>query len=325
MIPYYKNLLPIFLLVFMPSCMQLCQKPITKKTLAKPIPLPIANDAKQTTLSKDSLPPITIWIHGTRLLPKSLFKNFFYSKPGLHHYTEVEPIFYQHKIAQTLIASNPNKFPAQTFYLFGWAGALSSQEREVAALQLYKDLKVVRSQYQAMYGAEPVIHIISHSHGGNIALLLEKVKDQNDSNFFIQQLIVLACPVQLQTMKYACAPLFGKIYSLYSMLDIFQIADMQGLHKQNPQPPLFSRRLFLPDEKIEQVAVKINQRSIMHMEFITLKFLSQLGMILDEIDSWHAKSPFALAQWMQQNKCISLITKTPKHVRAVRETNKKSK
>ena len=322
MINYYKSLLPIFLLIFMPGCMQLCQKPITKNAVAKPILIARAHDSKQETCAKDSLPPITIWIHGSRLLPKSLFKNFFYSKPGLNHYTQLESIFYQRKIAETIIASNPNKFPAQTFYLFGWSGALSSQERELAAGQLYKDLKVIREHYKALYGCEPVIQIMSHSHGGNIALLLQKVKDQDYSNFFIQQLILLACPIQMQTMKYACCPLFGKIYSLYSMLDIFQIADPQGLRRQDPQTPFFSKRLFLPDEKIEQVAVKINQRSIMHMEFIALKFLSQLSMIIDEIDSWHAKSPFTVNQWMQQNKCISLITKTPKHVRPVRENRK---
>ena len=44
-------------------------------------------------------PPVTVWIHGTRLLPQSMFKNFFYSKPGLHHYQVLSSKYHQYQIA----------------------------------------------------------------------------------------------------------------------------------------------------------------------------------------------------------------------------------
>ena len=127
---------------------------------------------------------------------------------------------------------------------------------------------------------------MTHSHGGNIALLLDKVKDADDNSLLINELVLLAVPVQKQTMHYTQSPIFGTIYSLYSILDVLQVVDPQGLHKEKAEQdvPLFSERIFAPHEKIEQVAIKINDRSLMHIEFVKLKFLSRLPHILTCID-----------------------------------------
>ena len=53
------------------------------------------------------------------------------------------------------------------------------------------------------------------------------------------------------------------------MLDIMQVIDPQGLHKE-VKAPLFSERFLPRNEKIEQVAIKINDRSLMHIEFVKL-------------------------------------------------------
>ena len=105
------------ILGFIPGCMQLSQKPLVKRINLK-TSAPIATSIDATTNFAQN-PPITIWIHGTRLLPKGMFQKFFYSKPGLHHYATIDPKFHLHKIAATLSASDPYLFPAQTFYLFG--------------------------------------------------------------------------------------------------------------------------------------------------------------------------------------------------------------
>lgn len=302
----------IITLLIVPGCIQQGQK-----TLIKQISVSCKHHHQLKTsidLCEQSHPPvITIWIHGTRLLPKSLFKTFFYSKPGLHHYSEIDSIYYQHKIAQMIIDSNPEQFPAATFYLFGWSGALSFEERECAARKLYEDLKVICFTYRQTYGVAPVIRIISHSHGGNIALLLEKVKDSDDSQLFIDQLLLLACPVQIQTMKYVQSNIFGKVYSLYSLLDILQLADPQGLQNKDKKEdiPLFSKRFFTPHEKIEQVAIKMDDRSLMHIEFIKPKFLAQLSKIVNTIDQWHQSSSLSSAQWTSREKCLCISTRAP--------------
>ena len=295
-----------------PGCMQIAHKPITRHISIKKSSPILKTSIDVPTQSN---PTINIWIHGTRLLPQGMFQNFFFSKYGLHHYREIDGKYHQHKIAQTLINNNPQMFPADTFYLFGWSGALSFKERESAARKLYTDLKVIRENYIKIYGTEPKIRILSHSHGGNIALLLAHVKDQNDTHFLINELVLLACPVQTQTVAYASGSTFGKVYSLYSMLDVLQVCDPQGLQKEKHEKhvPLFSERFFPAHEKIEQVAIKINDRSIMHIEFVKLKFLAYVPMILEEIDLWHNSSKLSSYEWIRQNKCLCLNTKQRKN------------
>jgi hypothetical protein len=291
-------------LIIVPGCLTR-QKP----TIARHI-----NMNKAPILNKSidipdipACPPITVWIHGTRLLPKGMFERFFFSKPGLNHYATLESKYHQHRIAQTLIAHDPRRFCAETFYLFGWSGKLSFAEREKAATDLYSGLKKARSDYSTKYGQEPEIRLIAHSHGGNIALLLEKIKDPADINFAIQELILLAVPAQTQTMHYTQAPLFKKVYSLYSMLDILQVIDPQGL-SQGMKQPLFSERHFPCDSKIEQVAIKFNNRSIMHIEFVQRSFLAKIPTILNTIDQWKKESSYT-NQWANLPKCLNVQTK----------------
>src|SRR5262249_19127675 len=142
-----------------------------------------------------------------------------------------------------------------------------------------------RADYQKKYKCEPKIRIIAHSHGGNVALLLEKAKDPADTTFSISELILLATPVQHETKKYAHAPLFEKIYSLYSHLDSLQIIDPQGLQTHHGAP-LFSERRFENHDKICQCAIKMGGRYLMHVEFIKGKFICNLPFVLNALDIW---------------------------------------
>lgn len=300
------------LISLIPGCMQIIQKPITRRFDIKskpsmPTPLQTAIDVQNPHVAP---PTITIWVHGTRLLPDGMFEQFFFSKPGLNHYTSIDKKYHQHRLAATLIQADPELFPAEHFYLFGWNGKLSFKEREIAARTLYTDLKVLREEYKKKYGAEPIIRMLAHSHGSNVILLLAKVRDLEDTSFFVNQLILLATPVQKETKNYACANCFGKVYSLYSMLDILQIIDPQGLQQKETQA-LFSERFFPAHEKIEQVAIKINNRSIMHIEFVKRKFMAQIPNILAEIDSWHQTSSLCANDWARKDKCLCINTKRP--------------
>lgn len=253
-------------------------------------------------------PVITIWIHGTRFFPENVFRNYFYSLPGLHHYQDLATQYHQRRIADTLIASDSTMFPAQTFYLFGWSGQLSFGQREHAAKELYDALKKLRQEYVQKYNIDPYIQILSHSHGGNIALLLEKVKDKADTTFFIDRLILMGTPVQTCNFRYAGTKLFAKVYSLYSILDTLQILDPQGLFNQTKWP-FFSARLFPWHINIEQVGIKLNGRSIMHVEFVKINFLQHLSTIITEIDTWKKSSNLKPQEWAKHIKCLDIYTK----------------
>ncbi len=250
-------------------------------------------------------PPLTIWIHGTRFFPKEVLKSYFFSIPGLHHYTEVAPKYYSHTLSKTLIMSNPNRFAAEEFYLFGWNGNLGHKERENAARHLYTDLKKVIKQYYEKYGCQPSIRIYAHSHGGNVALLLAKVMDSADTALAIDKLVLLATPVQMATKECVTNDIFKKVYSLYSCLDVLQVVDPQGL--KNKCGPLFSERLFDADDKILQVQIKINDRSLYHIDFVFGKFLRNLTHILDEIDDWDAQRHTDYF-WNEREKILILNT-----------------
>lgn len=247
--------------------------------------------------------PITIWIHGTKL-SKHLLPRFSYTLPGLHHYTKTHQKYYIRTISETLIASDPEQFNPDTFYLYGWNGNLSRIEREKAAHQLYQQLKIIRQDYYKKYGVKPYIQILSHSHGGNVALLLAKVKDPADVDFSIDRLVLLACPVQLGTKELITDDIFKKVYSLYSTLDLLQVADPQGL--KNKSAPLFSQRLFDPCNKLTQTHMKIYGRSFRHLDFIMRRFLCNIARVLQAIDQIDQKGNQYYRHWHKTEKILCL-------------------
>ncbi len=226
---------------------------------------------------------ITLWIHGTRLFSRPLYHEQFNSQPGLAHIDEINRTGKIHTIAHALIASDPYRFAREHFYIFGWSGQLCFEEREKAAHILHKKIEDLLTKYKAE-GLNPRIRIMGHSHGGNVALNLAQL----DCTFTVDELILLACPVQSKTKHLVKQPLFKQVYALYSALDIVQILDPQGMYKhKNKASSLFSKRQFLHQENLAQMKVKINRRAITHSEFAKKHFLKLLPYILDGIDQWH--------------------------------------
>ena len=173
------------------------------------------------------------------------------------------------------------------FYLFGWSGKLSYQEREDTARILYNEIKALIAEYKKQYGTTPALRLITHSHGGNVALNLAKIKEAGDTEFVIDELILLACPVQIKTAPLIKDKLFKKIYSLYSTRDLIQILDPQEVYNNLKEKrfPLFSQRRFPDQANLRQIIVKRKKRAISHVEFMLEKFLTTLPTILDELDN----------------------------------------
>lgn len=236
---------------------------------------------------------VTIFIHGT-LPPKAICKlpivnNFFYCPEGLTLASDLnldsEKIYHLAQVPFILQKSAPEDFQLDQFYLYGWSGDLSHQARLDAAFKLYELIKQINCSD---------IRIITHSHGGNVALNLKAVAEKHeDKNFIIHELILLACPVQKITSEFIKSSIFIKKYVFHSHADLFQIIDPQGIYnfienfKQNKVEfgPLFSERHFDDHPDVFHVKMVSNNRPLLHVEFLLEKFLYFLPKALNIIKS----------------------------------------
>jgi heme/copper-type cytochrome/quinol oxidase subunit 2 len=238
-----------------------------------------------------SIPTITIFIHGTRVFPKFYIQELFYSPEGLTHISAIERASHMHTIARTLEQADPERYPYEYFYAFGWSGVLSFQGRQKAAIDLYGALKNISAAYVGAHVIRPRVRIITHSHGGNVALNLAGVsKDVGDTSFFIDELIMLAVPVQQKTKDLVVAPCFGRVYSLSSSCDVLQIIDPQGLYAHNDRGPFFSERYFKGCPAVLQASIKMRGCFVMHIEFLMKKFFKHLPAITGIMDAWYTRA-----------------------------------
>jgi len=240
---------------------------------------------------------ITVWIHGTRFenkfIREKLIKKIFYRlyiQNGLLHETAYKESSNFRKLAKNLSKQKTARFKPGNFYPFGWSGKLSIRKRKVVAKKLHIDLLKLINKYKQAHGVTPKIRLITHSHGGNVALHFAQINDASNKKIKISELVLLACPAQQETASAITSPTFEKIYSIYSGVDMIQVLDPQGLRHVKDQKvveqPFFSERIFTPQKNLTQVKIKINRRGITHLEFILTRFATLLPHILDEIDTW---------------------------------------
>lgn len=222
-------------------------------------------------------PPITIWIHGTRFIRKLSHA----STPQLTAACQLPHHAYAYQIGCMLQESAPLEFPLSGFYAFEWSGGISNQNRIAAAQALYSGLQDIVTKYKKKWDHYPVIRIISHSHGGNVALNMVHMqeKDSPHTPLIIESLIILACPVQNNTMHLTQNSMFQSIYSLYSSLDVVQVIAPQKFYGILP----FSYRKFPKHSTILQAKVRMNGHSIFHNEFTSKRFFKILPTIFDQL------------------------------------------
>jgi len=255
--------------------------------------------------------PITIWVHGTQSFSDVTFHSLFDNTAHLKHFTKMPHGCELRTIAETLIVSAPRTFDADNFYIFGWSGSLSFTARESAAKNLYWEIKHLQEEYAEKHGQRPYVRLISHSHGGNVALNMAKLHHPNDSDFYIDQLILLACPVQEHTKHNIHHSIFKQSYSLYSRLDLMQIIDPQGLYGPEGlwQTAFLSERCFPIHERVHQVKIRMHKRAITHHEFVSPAFLEQLAIVINEIDIWQQQKSFNSHKHKGVKHLISIGTK----------------
>jgi pimeloyl-ACP methyl ester carboxylesterase len=223
---------------------------------------------------------MTVFIHGT--LPPALDKlvHYFDIPWGLTPAHVQGNKYYMGRIPFILSNADPELFPLEKFYLYGWSGNLDFISRKQAAYTLYHSIKQMNKN-------KSPITLIGHSHGGNVALNLAAVAaEHNDQDFIIDKLILLAVPIQQATAQYSNSPVFKKIYSLYSPTDIIQVLDPQGLYTTQTTDRLFSARTLDQEQAQQaiQASLSINTHDPGHMSFISADFMRLLPLIVHTLD-----------------------------------------
>jgi len=253
----------------------------------------LQSTGKHHVLDYNDTRPITISIHGT--LPPLIgnLLHIFDAPIGLLPACELNKKFILSRVLYLLDKADPEEFPLETNYSFGWTGYLTFSARRAAAQQLYEEIRHYKGP----------ITLIGHSHGGNVALELARIAHQNDdTDFTIDRLILLACPIQEVTVGYASLPLFKKVISLYSEGDFTQIVDPQGTYAEsrhfkqccNVDIPLFSQRKLPYFANVVQARIVDMGCDLGHLDFIRPRFLLQLPTIITMLESKDSSSQLAI-------------------------------
>jgi hypothetical protein len=242
-------------------------------------------------------PVITVWIHGTKVpLVKHICHSFFFVPEGLVVVSKIDPKLRVYCIAKMLSEADQMMFPWESFYCFGWSGKLSFKVRCQAATMLYKQLVELVAHYENRYGCRPYVRLIAHSHGGNVALSM--AHSRNASGLVVDELILLACPVQKATSSLITSSIFKQIITIYSCADIIQVMDPQRLwyaqaisHDADTclaKIPFFSERIFPESSNIIQVQVSWAKNGLSHIDFLRKKFVKKLPSLLKNIYEGYA-------------------------------------
>ena len=191
---------------------------------------------------------------------------------------------FTHHFASLLCHSKHTFIKEKDIFFFGWDGSLLPSRREHAAYILYSELKKQIELAHATKNPFSKIHLLTHSHGGNVALLLLHILEIEDIPFIIDQLIMMGCPIQKITEAYAFSPAIKKIVSIYSKNDGVQKNDLQIMYseafKDGNTPPIRSKRTFKNHAPhIWQIRLSINSKSYGHQLFTTELVLPHIPLI----------------------------------------------
>lgn len=235
--------------------------------------------------------PVTVFVHGTSMV----LGRIVYTPAGLHQFDQLSKIDLAYKFGLELARGDSLNFPLSDYYSFGWRGELDFKRREQAAEELAEQLLKLVETYKKR-GQRIKLTVITHSHGGNVALNLAQVaaslSPAQRQLLVVDRLIMLACPVQVKTRDYIHSLVFVSIYALYSKLDFIQVAAPQLSELQNQlengEVP-GSERVFPVDLRLKQAEIKAGWRpGIPHLEFIHPSFAYKLPKILNRLD-WYAE------------------------------------
>ncbi|MGE0009242.1 MAG: hypothetical protein AB7F19_01765 [Candidatus Babeliales bacterium] len=156
------------------------------------------------------------------------------------------------------VAHSISSHEHNTYYTYGWSALLSKKLWKDEGELFYKALLQEIETYRAQ-GIQPKIRIIGYSHGGTIAAHLANAYNEENTAFYVDELILLGMPGVPEAKELIQSPLFKKIYQIYSHGDRVQTLDFFSLNV------VFSRKTFfggknLPDN-FHQIGIKLYRLS----------------------------------------------------------------
>jgi len=111
------------------------------------------------------------------------------------------------------------------YYTFGHLGVLSHRYREAVAKNLYNELIAKVAEAKDRYEMVKVV-LVTHSHGGTIALNMAHVENELKRGLVIDNLVLFGTPLQHETAPHACHPMFKRVLNCYSLGDTMQGSDI---------------------------------------------------------------------------------------------------
>lgn len=239
---------------------------------------------------------MTLFVHGTKFPGIDIKREFFGGliPKGLHCATELTKAYHPHEVITALCTGTHTFTAKKDLYFFGWDG-LWPTNREQEAQKLFDALQALinTTEMETLH-----IRCVTHSHGGSIMLYLVNLIDTHNAPIVIDELVLMGCPIQQMTEKYAHSATIKKIFNLYSNGDDIQQSDPQGLYpeaRQNGErPPLMSRRTFTKKrDNLWEIAIRVDGKKIGHQEFIDHMFLLSITQIIEQAKQ-HPASPLQI-------------------------------
>lgn len=238
--------------------------------------------ASQAVKEMPDRPRLTIWVHGTArtaLIP--IETKRLHSTCELLPFASLELDSHHYLCAQALASGNMQDFNTKHFYVFNWSGLLSHKKREIAAQNMYCQLCNEITKIKNQTGLEPIVTVITHSHGGNVALMLAQINEQHGGKLKVDRLVLLACPIQDRTAYLAGHDTFGRIYVFYSNKDFIQVLAMPKFFK------LAERKINNMSHKVIHINTSWARRLftyVDHHKFVQAPFLNRLSDTLKQLD-----------------------------------------
>lgn len=138
-----KNLMLSSALMALSVAKSTPQQSITKNiTLTVPKKSPISRPLHESASSRQHVPRITVWVHGTRTMGP--LSQFIHASPlGMRLVSDLPSVYRVRKAPKALARIDSEHFPLEHFYAFGWSGALGFEQRKEEACNLYAALKKI--------------------------------------------------------------------------------------------------------------------------------------------------------------------------------------
>ncbi|MBP7854483.1 hypothetical protein KAZ82_00940 [Candidatus Babeliales bacterium] len=216
---------------------------------------------------------INVFVHGTypakKLLDhkKSPVRHMIHAEHGLSLAKDLPKHYHFYQAAIGCDSYDSHQFDVNHFYTWGWHSSnVRPQHRCNEGKKLYESVNELLQKHYIL-NQKITVRFIGSSHGGNVVLnaLQWLPFDRHDVSV---EVVLLGTPIQEHTRLFINCPYISKAYSYYSTKDWIQRVDAQRFHKNSKKGvPFWSSRTFQDSDRVLQIELKVNGKSISHGKY----------------------------------------------------------